>query len=162
MMTITTPTDIDPRFGMTPHPVIHTRTYTKLFLTCLNDEAHQKTCGYWYTVTHDAAYPHTAFATREGLLAWLNRFGLHLTQAMPAHGSIGFQSIAGAYRTASHCSYDAFYSLAGEHIRTMSNGRYTLGIITKDDDGLYTLHTLNPNMHYRPEYDHAESRALGF
>lgn len=137
-----------------------TNTYRNLYLCTLARAAHERTCGYWYLVHCDWATSHTAFAQREHFLTWLEHLGLSLEAPIPEHGQHSGQKIVGSYRTAAHMSYDAFYALQGLQVRTMSNGRYTLGIITTDTDGIRTLHTLNPNCHYRPEYDYTESRAL--
>ena len=145
---------------MKPRPYIHTSTYKNLFLCTLDQEFHEKTCGYWYLVYSDWAQSHTAFAKREHLLTWLENLDLALTADLPEHTQHSSQRLTGSYRTSMHMSYDAFYSLEGQHVRVVSNARYTLGIITHDSDGLRTLHALSPNCIYRPEYDYVESRAL--
>ena len=48
----------------------------------------------------------------------------------------------------------------GKHTRTLSIGEYTLGILSRDTDGVVTGHHLNPNCRHRPVFDYAESRAL--
>lgn len=40
------------------------------WLSCLDQEQHERTCGYWFTVTRNAM-AHTAFALKEQLEAWL-------------------------------------------------------------------------------------------
>jgi hypothetical protein len=57
-------------------------------------------------------------------------------------------------------SYDEFYALDGERSRDLSNGDWTLAIITKDEQGIKTVHTLNPNCRDRPVFDYRESRAM--
>jgi hypothetical protein len=134
-------------------------TFDKLTVISLDQQGHERTCNYWYLVQNQHG-PHTAFEKREHLLAWLERLGLTLEGELPPHGTHGWLTVTGAYRAKSHLSYDEFFALEGDRTRTLSNGRYTLGIITRDEDGLRTLHTLNPNCRDRPEFDHAESRAL--
>jgi hypothetical protein len=87
--------------------------------------------------------------------------GLKLTEELAEHGEWKPQKIEGEYKSRMHLSYVDFYSLFDEaiHTRKLSNGKYTLGLITTDEDGTKTVHYLNPNCHYRPDFDYAESRA---
>ncbi|MBF7012555.1 hypothetical protein QUC32_23180 [Novosphingobium resinovorum] len=137
-----------------------TQTYDRLHVACLTKDQHRQTCGYWYTVTSNST-PHTAFRTPAALLRWLEDRGLSLASPLPedcgVHASI---SIDGAYRTASHMSYDEFYRTGGFHTRLMDNARYTRAIISEDADGLRTVHHLNCNCRERPAYGHEESRQL--
>jgi hypothetical protein len=66
----------------------------------------------------------------------------------------------GTYHHVMHLSYDTFYALQGERTRSLSNGDYTLAIITTDEDGTRTVNDLNPNCRDRKVFDYAESRAL--
>lgn len=132
----------------------------QLYLHALDERAHQQTCGYWFTVT-SRAMAHTAFRDLDHCLEWMRSLGLTIDGGvLPQRGVRGTYRITGAYRDQMHLNYDDFYALDGVQRRTLSNARYTLGIITQDADGLRTLHTLNPNCHDRPEYDYAESRAM--
>lgn len=132
----------------------------QLRINCLTPDWHERTCGYWYTVTQ-GPYAHTAFATKAGLERWMKERGLEPAEALPeTRGEYATTPIVGAYREVMHASYGEFYSLQGEHTRTLSNGRYTLAIVTKDEDGIRTVHTLNPNCRERPEYDYFESKAM--
>ena len=137
----------------------HVQTYDRLHLVALNPEQHQTTCGYWYTVTH-ASTAHTAFARRDSLLQWAVERGLTIEGDVPSPGTHASITVAGAYRTALHLSPLKFWSLQGVESCAMSNGQYTLAIITTDDDGLRTVHTLNPNVKTRPVYDRAECTAF--
>jgi hypothetical protein len=136
-----------------------TMLHDGLHACALTAEMHARTCGYWYTV-ESRATAHTAFATRAGLLQWAGERGLRIIGDIPEPGAHAVLQIEGAYRTAKHMSAARFYGLDGDTSRAMSNGEYTLAIITTDADGLRTVHTLNPNVKGRPVYDYAESRAL--
>jgi hypothetical protein len=134
-------------------------TIEKLHLVTLDPEGHEKTCDYWYLV-QTSCFAHTAFNRRESLIQWLQERGLSLTKELPQHGTFSVQDITGSYRRQMHTSYDEFYALQGARTRTLSNGDWTLAIITTDGDGLKTVHTLNPNCHDRQVFDYRESRAL--
>lgn len=134
--------------------------HDNLHLCTLNEDAHSRTCGYWYLIRKGGCTPHTAFANRTHLLRWLEERGLSLTEEMPAHGESSWQSIKGTYKSEMHGSYDKFFALRGYRTRELSNGQYTLAIITTDEDGVRTVHTLNPNCRDRPVFDYFESRAL--
>lgn len=133
--------------------------HANLHLTTCDQNHHDRTCGYWYIV-QSGAMSNCAFSRRESFLQFLNERGLELTKELPNHTEPSFQSITGSYRTQMHGSYDEFFALRGIRTRTMSNAQYTLAIITTDDDGIRTVHTLNPNCRDRPVFDYAESRAL--
>ena len=146
---------------------MHTTTYDRLYATSLTPEFHEKTCGYWFTVTA-GAMSHTAFATRAGLDHWLNDRGLSLENDLPDSGQFGTTRIIGKYLTTSHGEFspteDDPYRMVEDDdwnslrpimaTAAMSNGRYTLALITEDDDGVRTVHTLNPNIKTRIEFDH--------
>jgi len=131
-------------------------TYSHLWLSCLNREMSERTCGYWYTVTDHFA-PHTAFRTRAALEAWTAMLGLKLGGELPEHGAHGSMPIIGSYRSKMHGADDALDALDGRVTRTMSNGQYTLAKVTADDDGLHTIHYLNPNCN-RVTFDYQSSR----
>lgn len=136
------------------------RTYSNLTLATLDSDGNARTCNYWYLVRADGL-PHTAFNRRASLVAWLERLGLTLSADMPPHGVHSYQEIRGTYRTEMHGSYDSFYALQSiEDVPTLSNGDWTLGRVTRDADGLRTLHTLAPACRHRPVFNHAECRAL--
>lgn len=134
-------------------------TYTNLCVISLCPQRHAQTCGYWYLV-QARGMPHTAFAEEAHLLDWLAARGLALTQPLPSKGVHSYQQLSGTYTSQSHMSYDAFFALKGLRVRVLDNARYTLGIVTEDDEGHRTVHYLNCNCHDRPEFDYAESRAL--
>jgi hypothetical protein len=132
-------------------------TYSNLSLATLDKKGHDKTCGYWYLVT-EGARSYTAFPTRTGLMNWLQERGLLLTEELPEHGEASYQRIAGSHTTMMHGDIQEFYDLDGEPTRIVSNGDYTLAIIT-DDSGHKTVHYLNPNCE-RPKYDYASCRNI--
>ncbi|WP_321935192.1 hypothetical protein [Paraburkholderia sp. J8-2] len=137
------------------------RRYGQMMAIARNQEGHDRTCDYWYLV-HTCGRSHIAFNKRENFLAWVKGVGLSLSGELPPHGTYGVVHIVGEYKTAMHLSYDEFYAHADTGVigRTLSNGRYTMSITTRDEDGLRTVHTLNSNRRFRPEYDYQESRAL--
>ncbi|WP_372395283.1 hypothetical protein ABMY26_06655 (plasmid) [Azospirillum sp. HJ39] len=132
----------------------HTENHHGLHLCALNEEQHGRTCDYWYTVTTHGFTPHTAFRRKAALIRWLDERGLTVDGDIPEPGTWGYFKITGTYRTAMHWSYDEFFGLQGEETKVLSNGRYTLGIITTDDDGVKVVHNLNPNCRHRPEFDY--------
>ena len=84
----------------------YTRHYDKLYATTLTREQHERTCGYWFTVTNGAT-AHTAFATRAGLDRWLAERGLSLENELPEAGTWGTTRVAGQYCTESHGEFSA-------------------------------------------------------
>jgi len=138
----------------------HTTKYGNLYATSLSPEWHEKTAAYWYTVTSGAT-AHTAFATRKGLDRWLEERGLTLESELPeTRGTPGMTRILGEYYEMSHGEFagtednpyrmvadDAWYQIRPTVITAaMSNGNYTLALITEDDDRTRTVHTLNPGV----------------
>lgn len=138
------------------------RTYDSMHLACLDEGMHRLTCSYWYTITEHVS-PHTAFRTRLALLKFLELRGLAVDGELPEEmGTPACFRVRGSYRTAMHTSLSRFYSHApGAMFQTiaMSNGSYTLGLITEEADGLRTVHTLNPNV-VRPIFDWRACDAL--
>lgn len=139
--------------------------YKNLTVCALNTEQHLKTCGYWYVVTN-AAMSHTAFATQQGFLRWLDERGLSVdavpTAVQPEdYGKNLLNScrISGQYTTKSHMSMDEFYALPNivARSKTLSNGDYVEALITQED-GYRTVHTLNPNVNNRITFDYHETR----
>jgi hypothetical protein len=149
----------------------HTLSYDKLHATSLTSEQHERTCGYWFTVTSGAT-AHTAFATRAGLDRWLSERGLSLAGELPDAGTWGTTRVTGEYRTASHGAFspaeDNPYRMVADDewgalspmaaTADLSNGRYTLALIT-EQDGIRTVHTLNPNVKTRVEFDRRNTAA---
>lgn len=70
-------------------------------------------------------------------------------------------AIIGKYRTESHLhDADLFDSFPGPRTRTLSNGDWVEAILTTEDDGIVTVHTLNPNVRTRKTFDYRESSAM--
>jgi hypothetical protein len=137
----------------------YVQTYDRLFVCSLDQTAHAKTCGYWYTVSSRATAC-TAFAKKESLIKWAEDRGLTLPDNLPDPGTFSGHPIEGAFRVSLEMDPAAFYALDGQHVRVMDNGEYTLGIITLDDDGLRTVHKLNVNVRDRMTFPYNESREL--
>jgi hypothetical protein len=137
----------------------YTQSYDNLWVITLNAEGHARTCNYWYLIQSNHG-PHTAFTSREHMLAWLEQLGLSLTTELPEHGEWSHQKVTGAYRTALHGDMAAFNALSGLELPALQNGDYTKTVITLDADGICTKHQLNPNVRNRPVYDYRASQAL--
>jgi len=121
-------------------------THNSLWLNCLTAEQRERTCAYWYTVTDHGSMPHTAFRRKSSLLRWLHERGLTIAAPLPdelgTHASI---KIEGGYRRQMHMDPEVFDRVIGSRSLALSNGEYTLAVISDDSDGLRTVHTLNPN-----------------
>ena len=102
---------------------------------------------------------------------WLGERGLSLEIELAEAGTYSTTRITGEYRTASHGEFLSgdyrdgmgegdFYSLAPiAATADMSNGDYTLALIT-EDGGVRTVHTLNPNVRTRVVFDRRKTAAL--
>jgi len=131
--------------------------YSNLWISRLTRESRSKTCGYWYCVTV-SAQAHTAFRTRKGLDMWLSQLGLSLGGPLNQGGDCC--RIVGDY-SRQYVSVEALAALAGDRVRVMSNGDYTDGIITIDDEGHRTINLCGPN-EPRVVHDYAESQRIEF
>lgn len=144
-------------------------SFSKLYAASLTAAQHERTCGYWFTVTNGAV-AHTAFTTRAGLDRWLAERGLTLESELPEAGTSGLARIAGQYRTAFHGEFLSddpadsmapgdFYSLRPVMATAaLSNGEYTLALIT-EAAGIRTVHTLNCNVRSRVVFDRRSTAA---
>ena len=114
---------------------------------------------YHFLVQHGGGTAHTAFVTQAGFDRWLAECGLMLGDNIDTEGA--WVKIVGTYHKTSYLD-DAveFYAQSGELTRVLSNGDYTLGIITTDEQGIKTVHYLNPNVRSRPVFDYQVSNAL--
>lgn len=131
----------------------YTTTYRELRLCCMDEWAHNGSCGYWYSVTAQCM-PHIAFRTKEQLLHWLDICGLTLPEPLPEErGTWRTMPVIGEYRKASYLGAPqvrAFEKIVPMlEIGLLDNAQYTLGKVTQDDDGLRTIHYLNCNEHSR-------------
>lgn len=132
------------------------RTYAKLWLCCLDPEQHERTCGYWYTVTCDGFTPHTAFRTKDALLAWLQRRGLRLPNDLPAErGEHQVQQIEGSYIERQHSDISTMPT-QGARILKLSNAEYTAAVVTHEG-GVAVVNFVNVNSP-RPAFDYEVSR----
>ncbi len=133
----------------------YTKTFSKLTLCRLTPEQHSRTCNYWFTIENGCT-AHTAFTTKDQLEQWLEERNIKLTAPL-----VGYQQLQGEYKRCSFMSYDEFYNLpAIRQIKVMDNGRYTLGLLTEDENGIRIVNHLNCNCKYRIEYDWKTSAAL--
>lgn len=143
----------------------YVETYEQLHLACLDPEFHRRTVGYWYTIT-SRAMSHVAFRTAEELKDWLKERGLKLTSSLPRErGTPKNIFIEGSYRRASYMDVEAFKAIRPLlKVAEMSNGQYTLGKVTKDQNGVRTVHYLNPNVAKRVmfPYEVIDPRKTGF
>jgi hypothetical protein len=135
--------------------------YASLHATSLNREQHEQTCGYWYVV-RNGAMAHTAFATRAGLDRWLSERGLALENELPEPGEWGTTRVVGSYRERCYLYDAAEFDQLRPVLATavMSNGDYTLGLVTEGEAGQRTVHYLNPNVRTRFVFDHAKTREV--
>lgn len=128
-------------------------TYTDLWLTRLDDKGKERQhTNYTYLVTCKAT-AHTAFYTLDGVTEWAQERGLTLP-ILPDGDTWNSAAIVGTYRTTAHMNEVEFYALDGALIRVLSNGQYTLGIVTIGADGIRTVHSLNPNVRTRPVFQY--------
>jgi hypothetical protein len=144
---------------------MYRQSFDKLFVTSLTQEQHERTCGYWFTVTNGSV-AHTAFATRAELDRWMAERGLALENELADAGTWSTTRILYGYHAISHGEFlsddprdgmgpGEFYSLRPVLLTmAQSNARYTLAQVT-ESAGVRTVHTLNPNVRDRPEFDRA-------
>ena len=127
----------------------YTTYHTDLWLSQITPEYRLQTCGYWYLITQNAT-SHTAFATKKGFLRWLNERNLTLTAPLTAEGVPSSQKIEGGYFRSTWLDVKAFALLEQltpecDKTKVMDNGYYTLGLLTRDVNGIVTVNLLNPN-----------------
>lgn len=146
------------------------QSYSSLYVASITAEQHERTCGYWFIVTN-GSMSHTAFETRAGLDRWMSERGLTLESELAEAGTHSFTRILGEYRTVSHGEFLSddfrdgmgpgdFYALRPiAATAEMSNGSYTLALIT-EENGVRTVHHLNPNVRDRVVFDHFPTRTL--
>lgn len=139
----------------------YTVHYGSLQVTALTPEQHERTCDYWYTVTC-GTLAHTAFTTMHGLMRWLEERNLMLPAELPEQrGEFATMPVNGEYYASSHMSESVFYAVNPVVITAaLSNGDYTLALISSDENGVRTVHTLNPNVRTRFVADHSGMRKI--
>jgi hypothetical protein len=133
-------------------------TIDKLYVCHLTNDMASRTCGPYYYTVHHHGMAHTAFCTREHLDLWMRERGLALAQ--PIDNPADWSPILGEYRTNFVTEAKGMLSLAGHVTRRLSNGQYTLCVITTDSDGVKVENVANPNCKDRIIYDYAESRKM--
>jgi hypothetical protein len=57
------------------------------YLTVLDQQAHEKTCGYWFVITR-RGMAHTAFKTKEETISWLKQKQLSSEKDIPEAGKL--------------------------------------------------------------------------
>ena len=112
-----------------------------LSLCTLDQEQHEKTCGYWYLIKESHG-PHTAFRTRGSLMRWLRDRGLSLTKHLPSHGEHSFQYIDGNYARRYIGSIDNIQSRIEDQILILDNAEYTVAYVTHEE-GLRVVNIVN-------------------
>ncbi|UBV20340.1 MULTISPECIES: hypothetical protein [Mycolicibacterium] len=122
----------------------YVQEFDRLWATSLTPEMHERTVGYWFTVTN-AAVAHTAFRTRDELDQWLTERGLTLASPLPQAGEGGDSQIIGSYRRSLDRDQDRFESLEPILVTTAwDNGERVPAKIT-EADGVRTVHVMNVN-----------------
>lgn len=123
----------------------YVREFDNLHATALNREMHERTVGYWYTVTSGAT-AHTAFRTRDELDQWLSERGLALASPLPkTGGEWATTEVIGRYRSVMDRDPERFESLSPILVTTVwDNGELVPAKIT-EDDGVRTVHFVNVN-----------------
>ena len=136
--------------------------YGELNLTCITPEQHLRTCGYWYLV-YNRSTSHTAFRTKEHLFLWLKERGLTINEPIPEkRGTFQSQDIVGSYAKLM-MGYESHWDDIRDHIevcKVLSNGKYTEGKITLNDDGIRIINYLNPNCNRMAFHYQATREAL--
>lgn len=135
-----------------------------LSLCCLSPEQNARTCDYWYTVT-TGAMAHVAFNTEVGLRKWMNERGLSIEGELPERGEWGVFKIEGSYYINMMNDLKAFEDIrdtddAAVKTKVMSNAEFTLGLLTKGDEGRVVVNYLNVNVKDRQVFDYAQSREV--
>lgn len=133
------------------------RLYSNLIVCTLTPEQNQRTCNYWYVVT-TGAMSHTAFETRTGFDRWMAERGLSISGELPSRGEHSVHRIVGSYIDNMMWDKPIFDSLPGKRTRVLSNGDYTQGVLTRDQDNLVVVNYLNPNVQDRVKYNYFDSR----
>lgn len=123
----------------------YVQEFDNLHVTALNQEMHEHTAGYWYTV-RCGALAHSAFRTLDELHQWLSERGLILASALPdTRGEWANVEVIGTYRSNSDRDRDRFEALVPLLATTVwDNGELVAAKIT-EADGVRTVHHMNVN-----------------
>ncbi len=119
--------------------------FDDLHAAALDQEQHDRTVGYWYTV-RCGALAHTAFRTQEELHQWLSERGLALATVLPAAiGESATSTVIGKYRSNMDRDLDRFNAVVPILETTVwDNGELVPAKIT-EEDGIRTVHYMNVN-----------------
>lgn len=115
--------------------------HRSLWLCGLDQDMHEKTCGYWYTLTSYGGTPVTAFRTYAGLCRYFRHHKLALPDNVPAQGVYFSARIEGEAIDVMHLSTESFAAIDGRDTWRMNNGSYTPAKI----DSTGKVHYMNPN-----------------
>ncbi len=134
-----------------------TRVHTDFVLVTINEQLKRRR-GHWYAI-QSQTHSHVAFTTCDELTLWLEERAITLTQGIPERGTFSYQMLIGAYKTCHWRCLDGFDSLKShaQETRVLTNGTYTLGLITKDDAGITVVNSLDPTVPGRKIFDIQES-----
>ena len=136
-----------------------TRMHNHLCLVTMNEQLNKRR-GHWFAV-QSQAHSHVAFTTCDALTQWLEERAIALTQVIPEMGTFSYQMLIGPYKTCHWRCLDGFDSLKAhaQEVRVLTNGTYTLCLITKDDAGITVVNSLDPTVPGRKIFDIQESAA---
>ncbi|MEB3023055.1 MULTISPECIES: hypothetical protein [Mycolicibacter] len=128
----------------------YVQEFDAMYVTALSPEMHERTCGYWYTVTNRAV-AHTAFRTAEELYQWLAERGLELASPLPDLGEGGASiPVIGRYRSVMDRDWHRFDQLDPILVTEVTdNAERTPAKITQDCDGVRVVHFMNVNYRER-------------
>lgn len=93
----------------------------------------------------------------------MNDRGLTLDSELPDLGTHGYIRINGSYETNMTMDTAEFKSIkasapASNQIKVLDNAEYTLGVLTKNEQGIVTVNYLNVNVRDRVVFDYWSSR----
>ncbi len=121
------------------------REFDDLHVTALNQEQHDRTAGYWYTVKC-GALAHTAFRTQGELSQWLSERGLALADVLPETiGEWAHATVIGRYRSNMDRDRDRFEALVPMLVTTVWDNAELVPAKITEEDGIRTVHYMNVN-----------------
>lgn len=102
----------------------------------------------------------TAFNKREHFLQWLEDRNLTLESELAEHGTNGYVRINGTFLKTAWTKKTQFNRIkALKKFPMLNNGRYTVGKITENAEGVRMIHYMNIN--YNPvELDYKQSKEM--
>lgn len=144
----------------------YVETYDRLTVTQVDEPNRERFGGGYTYIVQTRNMAHVAFHKRTSLNLWLKERGLRLAEELV--DADGWDSttlemadpdghFTGSYRIAHYVApVDEFLKLEGELVWQMDNSDYTRAVITRDLDGIRTVHVLNCNVKDRPVLDWQE------